>query len=185
MKELIGHDEISRQQYDNAVAAESAAQAAHSHVEQARAQVRAAHTAPEHIAISKAGSAEAVVEERRAVVDRASFDLDYSTVKAPINGIASQRNVQLGEVIFRGQPLLALADLDSLWCIANCKETQLKQMKVGRPARIHVDAYDTDFTGRVDAFGGATGSRFSVLPPVNATGNFAKVAQHIPVRDRL
>ncbi len=195
MKELIVHDEITRQQYDNAVAGESAAQAglegarsaaqaAHSHVEQARAQLRAAGTAPEQIAISKAkaGSAQAVLEQRRSAVDRASLDLDRTTVKSPINGIASKRNVQPGQVVSPGQPLLALVDLDSLWCTANFKETQLRHMKVGQSVKIHVDAYNVDFSGRVEAFGGATGSRFSALPAENATGNYVKVVQRVPVK---
>lgn len=195
MKELIARDEVSRQQYDNAVAAEdaaraaldgarSAAQAAHSQVAQAQAQVRAAETAPEQIAISKAraGSADAAVAQRQAAVDRATLDLEYATVKSPINGVAGERNVQPGQVVAQGQPLLALVDLDNLWCTANFKETQLRNLKVGQPVKIQVDAYKAEYDGHVEAFGGATGARFSVLPPENATGNYVKVVQRVPVK---
>jgi membrane fusion protein (multidrug efflux system) len=195
MKELIVHDEISRQQYDNAVAAEdaagaaleaarSASAAAHSQVAQAQARVRAALTAPQQVAISqaRAGSAEDAVAQARTTVDRASLDLEYTVVKAPVTGVAGGRNVQPGQVVQAGQPLLALVDLSHLWCTVNFKETQLHHMKLGQPAVVHVDAYDADYRGHVEAFGGATGARFSVLPPENATGNYVKVVQRIPVK---
>jgi membrane fusion protein (multidrug efflux system) len=195
MKELIVRDEVSRQQYDNAIAAEdaaraalegagSAARAAHSQVAQAQAQVRAAQTAPEQIAISKAraGSADAAVAQRQAAVDRATLDIEYATVKSPINAVAGERNVQPGQVVAPGQPLLALVDLDNLWCTANFKETQLRNMKIGQAVKIQVDAYNAEYNGHVEAFGGATGARFSVLPPENATGNYVKVVQRIPVK---
>ena len=165
-------------------AARAGAAAAHSQVAQAQAQVRAAQTAPQQIAISKerAGSAEAAVAQKQATVQRTELDMEYAVVKAPINGVAGGRNVQPGQVIQPGQPLLALVDIDNLWCIANFKETQLEKMKIGQTATVHVDAFNADYKAHVESFSGATGSRFSVLPPENATGNYVKVVQRVPVK---
>jgi membrane fusion protein (multidrug efflux system) len=110
------------------------------------------------------------------------LNLQYTTVRAPANGVVSKRSVEVGQVIQPGQPLAALVDLDNIYVTANFKETQLKNMKIGQPATIKVDAYDRDLKGHVDSFGGATGARFSLLPPENATGNYVKVVQRIPVK---
>ncbi|MGA9210832.1 MAG: HlyD family secretion protein, partial [Terriglobales bacterium] len=112
----------------------------------------------------------------------AQLNLQYTTIRAPVSGVVSQRNVEVGQTVQVGQPLFGIVDLDNLWVTANFKETQLKNMRPGQPARVHVDAYGRTFSGHVDSLGGATGARFSLLPPENATGNYVKVVQRIPVK---
>ncbi|HWR35188.1 MAG TPA: HlyD family secretion protein [Clostridia bacterium] len=195
MQQLVERDEISRQQFDATVAAEQSARAtvdaaqagvaaAESHVVQAEAGVRTAGTGPEQVAITRArfGSAQASVQKYQAAVAMAELNLRYTTIKAPASGIVSKRSVEVGQVIQPGQPLAALVSMDDIYVTANFKETQLKDMRPGQPVTIHVDAYDKDFEGHVDSVGGATGARFSLLPPENATGNFVKVVQRIPVK---
>jgi membrane fusion protein (multidrug efflux system) len=195
MRQLVAKDEVSRQQYDTAVAAEQAAQAtvdaaqaavatAQSHVAQAEAQVRAAQTAPQQVAVTeaRAGAAGANVQKYQAAVAQAELNLQYTTIQAPVNGVVSKRSVEPGQVVQSGQPLMAIVNLDDIWVTANYKETQLEYMKVGQRATIHVDAYNRDFRGHVDSIGGGTGARFSLLPPENATGNYVKVVQRVPVK---
>ena len=192
---LYQKQEISRQQYDAAVAAEemtrasvesarAGVSAAQSRVVQAQAQVRSAQTAPQQIKITeqRAGAASAQVEQKRAVLQQAQLNLQYATISAPVSGIVSKRNVEPGQVVQPGQPLVSIVNLEDLWTTANFKETQLKNMRVGQPATIKVDAYGTTYKGHVDSLGGATGARFSLLPPENATGNYVKVVQRVPVK---
>lgn len=194
-RQLIEKDEIPRQQYDAAVAAEAAARAtvdaanaaiatAESHVAQAEAGVRSAQTGPQQVQVTqaRAGSAEAAVKRAQAALEQAKLNLQYATVRAPAAGIVSKRSVEVGQVIQPGQPLAALVDLETLYVTANFKETQLKDMKPGQRAKIHVDAFDRDVSGHVDSIGGATGARFSLLPAENATGNYVKVVQRVPVK---
>jgi membrane fusion protein (multidrug efflux system) len=194
--QLVQKNEIPRQQYDTAVSGEKAAQAvvnaaqaavatAQSHVRQAEAQVRAAETAPQQIAITRAraGAAEATTKRARAALEQAKLNLQYTTIVAPVDGIISKKqNVQLGQIVQPGQPLLAIVPLDDIWVTANFKENQLKNMRPGQPATIHVDAYDRDYSGHVDSIGAASGAKFSLLPPENATGNYVKVVQRVPVK---
>ncbi len=195
MQQLIGKDEISQQQYDAAVTSEQAAKAtvdaeranvaaAQSRVVQAEANVRSAQTAPQQVAVmrSRAGAAEAAVQRAQAAVAQAQLNLQYTTIRAPVSGVVSQRNAEVGQVIQAGQPLFGIVDLDNIWVTANFKETQLKNMRPGQPARVPVDAYGRTWSGHVDSIGGATGARFSLLPPENATGNYVKVVQRIPVK---
>ena len=192
---LVKKDEISQQQYDAAVAANAAARAtldasqaavatAESHVVQAQEQVRNAQTAPEQVAITqaKAGAATALVQQRQAALSQAKLNLQYTTIMAPVTGVVSKRSVELGQVVQAGQPLMSIVNLEDLWVTANFKETQLEKMRPGQAATIHVDAYNKDFKGHVDSIGGGTGARFSLLPPENATGNFVKVVQRVPVK---
>lgn len=194
-RQLIARDEISRQQFDSAVAAEQAARAtldavhanvatAESQVAQAEAAVRSAQTAPQQVAVTKArfGSASAAEDRAKAALAGAEQNLIYTEIKAPSNGIISKRSVEVGQVIQPGQPLAALVNLDDIWVTANFKETQLKDMRVGQPVTIKVDAYGHELKGHIDSFGGATGARFSLLPPENATGNYVKVVQRVPVK---
>lgn len=194
-QQLVEKDEISHQQYDAAVAVEQAARAtldaagssvatAESHVAQAEANVRASQIGPQQIEQyrARAGAAEATVKTRQAAVDQAKLNLEYTTVRAPFDGIVSRRSVEPGSVIAAGQPVFSLVDLEDLWVTANFKETQLKGMQLNQHATVHVDAFDRDYHGYVTSFGGATGARFSLLPPENATGNFVKVVQRVPVR---
>ncbi len=195
MQLLVEKDEISRQQYDATVAAEQAARAnldaarsaiatAESHVAQAEAGVHAAQTGPEQIAVTKAraNAAQANVQTRRAIVQQAMLNLQYTSIVAPFDGVVNKRSVEPGQVVQAGQPLFSLVDLEDLWVTANYKETQLKDMRVGQPAKIHVDAFGKDYNGHIDSFGGATGARSSLLPPENASGNFVKVVQRVPVK---
>ena len=195
MQQLIGKDEISQQQYDAAISAEQAAKATvgakranaaakQSRVVQAEANVRSAQTAPEQVAVmrSRAGAAEAAAQRAQAAVAQAKLNLQYTIIRAPVSGVVSQRNVEVGQVVQAGQPLFGVVDLDNLWVTANFKETQLRNMRPGQPSRVSVDAYARTYTGHVDSIGGATGARFSLLPPENATGNYVKVVQRVPVK---
>lgn len=192
---LVEKDEISRQQYDAAVANEAAARAtvdasqatlsaSQSHVSQARAAVQTSLTAPQQVLVSRTrlGSAEAMVQQKQSVIDQAQLNLGYTSVRAPANGVVSNKSVEVGQVVQPGQPLASLIDIDDVWVTANFKEDQLRKMKVGQKVKIHVDAYDRDYDGHVDSFAGASGARFSLLPPENATGNYVKVVQRLPVK---
>lgn len=192
---LVKKQEISQLQYDAAVAAEQAAKAtydaaqaqiasAQSHVAQAQANLQSALTAPQQVAVTraKAGAAEASVQTRDAALAQAQLNLSYTTVRSPVDGIAGKRAVEVGQVVQAGQPITSVVDIGDIWITANFKETQLKNMHVGQEADIHVDAYDREIHGKVNSIGGATGARFSLLPPENATGNFVKVVQRIPVK---
>ncbi len=208
-KQLVEKDEISRQQYDTAVDAAAAAQAtrdarnaavaeaeqnvvvARSVVDQAKekiaeadASVESAGTAPQQVAASRtrAESALAEVAQRKALVDQAKLNLSYCTIVAPVTGIVGKKTVEIGENVSPGQQLLAVVPLDDVWIIANFKETQLSRMKPGQRVEFSVDAYDHEYKGTVQQIGGASGSRFSLLPPENATGNYVKVVQRVPVR---
>jgi membrane fusion protein (multidrug efflux system) len=195
MKQLIAKDEVSRQQYDATAAATEAARAtvdsaranvatAESHVAQAQAAERTAQSGPEQVNVTRArfGSATASAQKMLAALQQVKLNLQYTTVVAPANGIVSKRSVEVGQVVQPGQPLAALVNLDDIYVTANFKETQLKKMRIGQPVKIHVDAFDHDFDGHIDSFGGATGARFSLLPPENATGNYVKVVQRVPVK---
>jgi membrane fusion protein (multidrug efflux system) len=127
-------------------------------------------------------SAQASVERARAALEQAELNLAYSTVKAPISGQVTQKAVNLGQYVLPGQLLLTLVPLNEVYITANFKETQLAHVRSGQRARIHVDTYGRDFDGLVDSIAGATGSRQALLPPQNATGNFIKVVQRIPVK---
>jgi membrane fusion protein (multidrug efflux system) len=209
LKALVAKDEIAQQQYDAAVAsaessraaaeaaasdvtaAESAVPEAESRLAQARSSVgqaqaglRTARTAPQQMAATRAraASADADVAQRRAELAQAELNLQYATVRAPSRGVVSKRNLEAGQVVQSGQPLVALVDLDGVWVTANFKEAQLRHMKPGQPVSISVDALGNTLTGHVDSIGAATGARFSLLPPDNATGNYVKVVQRVPVK---
>lgn len=160
---------------------------------QAQAELRSAHTAPEQVAVTKARaqSAEARLKQAKAALDQATLNLQYTTISAPVSGVVSRRSVEPGQTIQPGQPLLAVVPLEdgartpgrpSIWVTANFKETQLKDMRVGQRAAIEVDAYGRGYSGKVDSIAAATGARFSLLPPENATGNYVKVVQRVPVK---
>ena len=145
-----------------------------------------ARTAPEQMQATRARAAAAdarVKQTRSGRSRRRSSTSNAPTIKAPIAGIVSRKIVELGQVVQAGQPLMALVSRDDVWVVANFKETQLADMRAGQPATIEVDALGgTRFTGKVDSIGAATGARFSLLPPENATGNFVKVVQRVPVK---
>ena len=203
-KPLAAKDEIPQQQYSQAVngqkataagveAAGASAAAAEQTVTQARArraqaqsQLRSAGTRPEQIAAqrSRALAAEAESQGTAAALQQAQLNLQYTTIVAPVSGIVGQRSVQQGQNVSPGQQLMTVVPLDSqnIWVTANFKETQLKYMRPGQPATLLVDAYGRTYQGRVLNIAGASGARYSLLPPENATGNYVKVVQRIPVK---
>jgi membrane fusion protein (multidrug efflux system) len=132
---------------------------------------------------ARATSAEARVKQAQAAVKQAELNLEYVTVKAPAKGQVSRKSVEVGQVIQPGQPLMTIIPLDRVWITANFKETQLEDMRPGQRATVEVDAYGgKEFSGKVESIAAATGARFSLLPPENATGNFVKVVQRVPVK---
>jgi len=193
---LLAKDEISKQQFDAAStaadsarafreAAEAAVHGAEKAIEAARARLAQARTGRAQVDIvsSRADSAAAKVEMARAALEQAKLNLSYTEVKAPVAGVVSRKTVEVGQVVQPGQPLLALVPLDDVWVTANFKESQLKSIRPGQPVEIAVDAYGgRTYRGRVDSIAAATGSRFSLLPPENASGNYVKVVQRIPVK---
>lgn len=198
MELLIAKDEISHQQYDASVAANNSAKAnvdaatssiasAQSREAQTQAQAASARTVPEQLKVTRARAGAAVAEVQRAAsaLAQAELNLQYTKIVAPVTGVLSKRSVEPGQTVQSGQPLFSIVNLDDIWTTANFKETQLRGMKVGQPAKIKVDAYGKEFSGTVESIGGATGARFSLLPPENATGNYVKVVQRIPVRIRF
>ena len=210
LKGLLAKDEISQQQFDAAVAAadasRAAADSARSQVQEAQlaisvaqsrvagsragqqratAELRSAETAPQQVTATRARaeSAQARVKQAEAAVKQAELNLEHSVVKAPIKGVVSRKSVEPGQIVQPGQPLMSIIPLEQVWITANFKETQLANMRPGQPVTIKVDAYGgRKFKGHVDSVAAATGSRFSLLPPENATGNFVKVVQRVPVK---
>jgi membrane fusion protein (multidrug efflux system) len=201
-KQLVDKQEISQQQYDQAVAA---ARASAANVEATRASAAAAqqqvtqaqgkliqaqanwsnaNTAPRQMQITRARAASALAEAQRkkADLDQAQLNLQYTKIIAPVNGFVSNRTVEVGQNVVAGQELMKVINLDDVWVTANFKETQLKEMKPGQRVTIDVDANGRKYNGKVDSVAGASGARFSLLPPENATGNYVKVVQRIPVK---
>jgi len=121
----------------------------------------------------------------KSQVDQAELNLSYTTIVAPVAGIAGKKSVEVGEQVRLGQQLLAISQTDDVWVTANFKETQLKRMHPGQTVKVNVDALDREFDGLIESMPGATGAVYSVLPPENATGNYVKVVQRLPVRIRL
>lgn len=201
-KQLVSKQEISQQQYDQAYAAAQAGtaavdaaraaaaaaqqqiRAAQSRVTQAQANQRAAGTGPEQVKAirSRAQSAEALVEAKKAALDQAQLNLQYTTIVSPVNGVVTSRTVEVGQNVQPGQELMRIINLDDIWVTANFKETQLRDMRVGQPVTIHVDTTGQDYKGHLQSIAGASGAVTSLLPPENATGNFVKVVQRIPVK---
>jgi membrane fusion protein, multidrug efflux system len=209
LRGLLAKDEVSQQQFDSMTAAaeaqragadsarsqiaeaESGIRVAESKLAQARAGEQQAHaelqtaeTAPSQITATKAraSAAEAHAQQARATLAQAELNLQYTVVKAPVSGVVSKKGINIGQVVQPGQPLVAVVQLDDVWVTANYKETQLTVMRPGQRAAVDVDALGREFKGKVDSIAGATGARFSLLPPENATGNFVKVVQRVPVK---
>jgi membrane fusion protein (multidrug efflux system) len=203
-KQLVDKQEISQQQYDQAVAASRASaagvQAARANADVAQSQVtqaeskllqsqanqRSAATGPKQLNViqARAASAAAAALRKKADLDQAILNLQYTKITAPVPGIVSDRTVEVGQNVQAGQELMKVIPLDErdLWVTANFKETQLREMKAGQKATIYVDATGKSYKGHVDSVAGASGARFSLLPPENATGNYVKVVQRIPVK---
>jgi len=204
-KRLVDKQEISAQLYTQAVqtaraaaavvdAARAAVQASEDQViqargglEQAEARLESAGTGPQQVRVqkSRALADAAMVAKAKSAVEQARLKLTYTRIVAPVDGVVSKRSAQVGQYVAPGQALMAIVPLDDIWVTANFKETQLKDMRQGTPAVIHVDAFERDYSGRVESIAGGTGAVFSLLPPENATGNFVKVVQRVPVRIRI
>ena len=210
LKPLVAKEEISRQQFDAAVSAEAALRAAvdsaqagvteaeqhirvvqsnvrrdQAKVAQAQATAQSASAAPQQVAVTRARaqSAAARVEQARSAVEQTELNLQYITIRAPVAGVVSKKNVEVGQIVQPGQPLLALVPLEAVWLTANYKETQLKEMRIGQKATISVDAYGgRKYNGHVESIAAVTGAKTSLLPPENATGNYVKVVQRVPVK---
>ncbi len=210
---LVARDELPQQQFQAAVTAADAARStvdaaraavaeadqgisvAQSHVTQARASiaqaqanVRAAASAPQQIAVSRAqaSGAGARVQQAEAAVEQARLNLQYTTVAAPVSGIVDKKSVEIGQNVQPGQPLLAIIPLDDIWVTALFKETQMHYMRPGQRAILSVDTYGgRKYEGYVESIAAGTGEVFSLLPPENASGNYVKVVQRIPVRIRF
>jgi membrane fusion protein (multidrug efflux system) len=203
-KPLAAKDEIPQQRYTQAVdserataaavenarasaaAAEQTVNQAQAKVSQAQAQVRSAETAPQQISAQRSRAEAAAAETQRAtaVLEQAQLNLQYTTIVAPVSGLVGQRSVQPGQNVSPGQQLMTIVPLDSqnIWVTANFKETQLTYMRPGQPVKISVDTYGRTYDGHILNFAGASGARYSLLPPENATGNYVKVVQRIPVK---
>ena len=206
---LMEKGEISKQQYDaakaNADATASALQAdlqkqaqaqrnvdvtkaqldaAKARVEEARAGVVSANANVKQVSMKSADAQAklAKVEQARGALDAAKLNLSYTEITAPVDGVATHKQVEPGQIVQAGQGLLVVVPLENVWVTANFKETQLRNMSAGQRAEVKVDTYGKTFSGRVDSIAGATGSVLSLLPPENATGNYVKVVQRIPVK---
>ena len=132
------------------------------------------------------GATASNLASRQADVDYARLQLTYTVITAPASGIVSKRNIQLGQLVQAGQTLFAVVNANGIYITANFKETQMEPLRVGQKVDISVDAFsDSTFHGEIESFSGATGAKFSLLPPDNATGNFVKVVQRVPVRIKL
>jgi membrane fusion protein (multidrug efflux system) len=180
---------LSAAQIDSAQNALAATQAAilvaKAAIDGQKGKLEDALTGPDQVRVAEAKLelARAGVLAARAQLELARLELDYCTITAPAGGVISKRSVEVGQYLQPGQPFLAVVPLDDTWVVANFKETQLRNMRVGQPSRLHVDAYpDHPLRGHVESVAAGTGARFSILPPENATGNFVKVVQRVPVK---
>ena len=179
---LSARNIVSQQQLD---AARTAAAATSAQLTAAQRNAVAAQEQVNAATAALAGS-EARVAAARAILDQAELQLSYTTVTAPADGVVSKKSVEVGQMVQAGQPLMSLVPLSDVWVTANFKETQIEDIRPGADATIKADAYpDRTFHGSVESLSPATGARFSLLPPDNATGNFTKIVQRIPIRIRI
>jgi membrane fusion protein (multidrug efflux system) len=198
---LVAKQEVSQQQYDQALAAARASTAnvagaraslaaaeqqvvqAKQRLAQSQAALDSARTGPRQVAetTSRADAAVADVQQKRALLDQAELNLQYTKIVAPVSGLVN-KTVVVGLNVQPGQQLLTVVPLEEVWITANFKETQLRQMRPGQKSDIHVDSSGKTYHGHVDSIAGATGPLFSLLPPENATGNYVKIVQRIPVK---
>lgn len=205
-EQLIRAQAIPQAEYDRRVNAAAAARAAvdalkqslaatRDRVNQQKAQLTAVRSrltevranAPRQVETRKASVQfrQANLELARAQLSQATLNLGYAKLRAPVAGVVAKKAINIGDHVAPGQQVIAIAQTGNLWVTANFRETQLRRMRPGQKVTVHVDAIDTDLRATVESLGGATGSRLSVLPPENATGNYVKVVQRIPVRIKL
>jgi membrane fusion protein, multidrug efflux system len=210
-KELVQKDEISQSQYDSYLASAQASAAqvdtaeagvneashdvdvAQAGLAQSKARLNSAYVterqsqtvAPRQQANSKAQyeSAVAQLKQKQAALEQARLNLDYTDLRAPVTGLVSRKNAEPGMRVSPGQQVMAIVPLDDVWIVANYKETQLTRMRIGQEAEIRVDAYGgRKYKGHIDSIAAGSGAIFSLLPPENATGNYVKVVQRVPVK---
>ena len=206
---LLQKGEISKQQFDAAKAnadatasalkadqeklaqaqrgieiAKSKLDAAKARVQQAQAGIISARADTKQVLMRQADAQGKIakVEQARAAVEAAQLNLEYATVVAPVDGVATHKQVEVGQIVQQGQGLMVVVPLHDVWVTANFKETQLRSMKPGQKAEVKVDTYGKTFSGHLDSIAGATGAVLSLLPPENATGNYVKVVQRVPVK---
>jgi len=206
---LMEKGEISKQQFDAAQAnadatasalkadqekqaqaqrgvdiAKAQLEAAKAHVDQARAGIVSAKADTKQVVMRQADAQGklAKVQQVRAALEAAQLNLEYTTIVAPVDGVATHKQVERGQIVQQGQGLMVVVPLQDVWVTANFKETQLRSMRPGQKAEVHVDTYGKTFSGHVDSIAGATGAVLSLLPPENATGNYVKVVQRVPVK---
>jgi membrane fusion protein (multidrug efflux system) len=203
---LAEKDEVPREQFDQVVAnaraqaatvaaAQASAASAQSVVDQRRAQLtetqqraeEARRSAPQQLAVRRANvsTRQAAISAAKAELDQALLNLSYCKITTPVAGIVAKRTAEVGEHVTPGQQLVLVAQTADVWVTANFRETQVRLMRAGQSARIHVDALGQDFEGYIDGMPAASGAVTSLLPPENATGNFVKVVQRLPVRLRF
>ncbi len=212
MKDLVEKDEISKQDYDSAIAAADANAAevqtakadigeAQHNVDQALAQLNQARARvatamvqqrqseqirarQEAVSEARFKQAQAQAQQRQADLEQAQLNLQYTILRASADGVVSRKNAEPGMQVSPGQQIMALVPLDNIWVTANFKETQLRKMRVGQKVDIEVDTYGSSrkYRGHIDSIAAASGARFSLLPPENATGNYVKVVQRVPVK---
>jgi membrane fusion protein, multidrug efflux system len=204
--ELVSKDEVSREEYDQRVAAAKAAAAnvdaeraaaaalergieqRRAGLDQARSELNQARSnAPQQLAAQRAtiDLRRAGVAVARTATEEAALNLEYTRIFAPVAGIVGRKNVEVGQRVAPGQQLIAVVPLEDIWVTANFKENQVRHLRVNQRATIHVDAFDRDYDGYVESLPPASSARFSVLPPENASGNYVKVVQRLPVRLRF
>jgi membrane fusion protein (multidrug efflux system) len=199
---LVAEGTVAKEKYDEVLASAKTAAAkveaaralvkasqanvvqAQAQMTQATAQLRAAGSGPKQVGIarSQAQSAVAAVQTYKAALDQAELNLHYTTVVAPVSGIIGDKAVAVGQNVSPGQVLMDIVPVNDIWVTANFKETALRNVRPGQRVKIYVDAYGKEYDGHVDSIGGATGARFSLFPPENATGNYVKVVQRVPVK---
>src|SRR5581483_8006170 len=212
LQDLVQKDEISKQDFDAAVASAAAngaqvesakadivtaqrnydqavAQLGEAEARLATAQVQRrqseqVRSRQQAVAAARFKQAQAQVQQRQADLDQAQLNLQYTVIKAPVDGIVSRKSAEPGMQITPGQQIMSLVPLDDVWVTANFKETQLKKMQVGQKVEIEVDTYGggRKYRGHIDSIAAASGAKFSLLPPENATGNYVKVVQRVPVK---
>lgn len=204
-EQLVNSHEISRSEYEirmteanvtaaqlsaaqaNLQAADHKVQVAEQHIAERKQDVLAAGTAPELVSTARS-SVERVsgeLKKSKAALHDAQLNLGYTEIVAPVSGIIGRRSIETGQRIAPGQLLLNIVPTDDLWVTANYKETQLRHVQPGARVTVHVDTFGSDIEGSVESVGGATGSKYALIAPDNATGNYVKVVQRIPVRIRL
>lgn len=179
---LVKDGSVTQQQFEQAQAQRDAAQAAYQAAQdQYNAAQKQIQTTRSQLAVSSTG-----VNQRQAEVDFAQLQLSYTTIKAPVSGVASNKNIQVGQLVQPGQSLFSIVNDSSLYVTANFKETQLENLRAGQKVNLEVDAFpDEEIRGTIYNFSPATGAKFSLLPPDNATGNFVKVVQRVPVKIKI